>query len=254
MSQTVTHSVKDARHPALLAELRDGLARLQPEISSKYLSDPAVQELRDRVREVFAPHQEVERSLIAAVLPEFAAGNQSRRDDGRRVFFCLANALGRTTTVGCVRQLRESRAMMRARDRLVIGIDLHNGLSELERLLTDPDGRSVALHCGVLRMVNERFDADFDESLLEYRVVCRPELRRLETCFVARQAHTVTMGGVVAVSLKKRESILMSVRCTFTRSSLEALLNGVGLELHEWVVDDLERYAVCVAVPMRRET
>jgi uncharacterized SAM-dependent methyltransferase len=246
MSRTVTRSGRDAGHTALLAELRDGLARLQAEIPAKFLSDPALHELQARVGEVFAHHQAVERSLVATVLPEFS--------DSRRVLLCLANALGRTTTVGCVRQLRELRAAMRAQDRLVIGIDLCDGLSELERLLTNADGENAALHRGVLRMLNERFDADFDEALLEYRVVCRPELRRLETGFVARRAHEVTIGGAVAVSLKKRESIVMSVRSTFTRNSLEALLEGVGLELEAWAADDGERYAVCVTVPMRRET
>jgi uncharacterized SAM-dependent methyltransferase len=252
--ETVTHSGADARRTAQLAELRDGLARLQPEIPSKYFSDPAVQELRARVGEVFAHHQAAERSLMAAILPGFAADGESQTDNGRRVFFSLANTLGRTSTVGSVRLLRELRRRMRAKDRVVIGIDLRNGLSELERLLEDPDGVNATLHRGVLTMLNERFDADFDHDALEYRVVRRPELHRLETHFVARRAHTVSIAGVTGVSLKKRDSILMSVRCTFTRSSLEGLLNGVGLQLDQWSTDALERYAVAVAVPLRRET
>jgi uncharacterized SAM-dependent methyltransferase len=254
VSQTITHSAKDARHTALLAELRDSLARLQPEIPSKHLSDPAVQELRTRVGEVFAHHQATERSLMATILPTFAGGGVSQPSDGRRVFFCLANAIGRNTTVGSIRLLRELRAGMRAYDRLVIGVDLRDSLPVLERLLNDPAGMNAGLHRGVLTMLNGRFDADFDEGRFEYRVVHRPELHRLETHLVARQAHTVTIGADVAVSLKKRDSILMSVRCTFTRSSLEGLLNGVGLELDQWVEDDLGRYAVGVAVPMHRET
>ena len=251
---TVMHSAQDAPHAARLAELRDGLARLQPAIPSTYLSDPAVQHLRAGVGEVFAHHQSVERSLMGKVRPPFTVGDESQRTDGGQRFFCLANTLGGSTTVGSVRILRELRARMRAHDRLAFGVDLHNGLPELARLLDDPDGKNAALYRGVLTMLNERFDADFDESLLEYRVVHRPELNRLETHLVAGQAHPVTIGGAVAVSLKKRDSVLMSVRCTFTRSSLEALMNGVGLELDQWAADDLERYAVGIAVPMRRET
>jgi uncharacterized SAM-dependent methyltransferase len=252
--QTVTHSATDARHAALVAELRDGLARLQPEIPSKYLSDPNVQELRARVGEVFAQHHAVERSLLATIFPTFAVDGVEQSNDGRRVFFCLANALGRGGTIGSVRVLRELRAVMRAHDRLVIGVDLRKSLPELERLLDDPDRANAAHHHGVLRMLNERFDADFADDRLEYRVVHRPELNRLETHVVARQPHTVTVAGVAAVSLKKRDSILMSMRCAFTRGSVEALLNGVGLELHAWVADDLDRYAVAVTTPMRRET
>jgi uncharacterized SAM-dependent methyltransferase len=252
--KTVMHSAQEAPYAARLAELRDGLARLQPEIPSTYLSDPAVHDLRAGVGEVFAHHQAVERSLMGTVLPAFAFADESQWADGSRVFFRPANALGSSTTVGSVRMLRELRARMRTHDRLAFGVDLHNGLPELVRLIDDPDDRNAALHRGVLTMLNERFDADFDERLLEYRVVRRPELNRLETHFIARQAHPVTIGGAVVVSLKKRDSVLMSVRCTFTRSSLEALMNGVGLELDQWAADDLERYAVGIAVPMRRET
>jgi uncharacterized SAM-dependent methyltransferase len=142
---------------------------------------------------------------------------------------------------------------MRGDDSLVIGVDLRNSLPELERLLDDPDGINAAFHQGVLFMLNERFDADFDAGSLTYRVLPRPELQRLETRMVARRSLEVRIGGAVALSLRKAGSILMSVRCTFTRNSLEALLNGVGLELTRWVSDDLDQYAVGVCVPMRRE-
>ena len=252
--QTVAHSAFDTRHTALLAELRDGLARLQPEIPSTCLSDPAVQDLRARVGEVFAQRHSVERSLTAMILPTLAAGKESPSPHGARVFFCLANALGCATTVGSVRLLRGLRAGMHAYDRLVFGVDLHESLPELQRLLNDPEGVSAALHRGVLSMLNERFDADFDDGRLEYRVVHRRELHRLETVLVARESHTITIGGVPAVSLRKRDSLLMSVRCTFTRSSIEGLLTGVGLELDQWTADDPAWYAVGVAIPMRRET
>jgi uncharacterized SAM-dependent methyltransferase len=251
--QTVMRSAADAGYAALLAELRDGLARLQPEIPSKYLSDPAVQELRDSVGQLFAQRHSAERSLMATILPTFAEGEGSRSPEDARVFFCLSNTLGRTTTVGSVRQLRERRAGMRGYDRLVIGVDLHDSLPELERMLDDRAGTNAALHRGVLTTLNERFDADFDERRLCYRVVHRPELHRLETRVVAREPHTVTIDGVEAISLRKHDSILMSVLCTFTRGSVEALMNGVGLEITQWASDDVAQYAVAVGAPMRRE-
>ena len=250
---TVTHSASDAGRSALLAELRDGLARLQPEIPSKYLADPAVQALRARVGEVFAGRHAVERSLLATLLPTFAPTQDAQPNDGRRVFCCLANALGATTTVGAVRLLRDLRARMRTRDSLVIGVDLRESLLELQRLLQDQDGINAPFHRGVLTLLNERFDANFDESVFEYRVLPRKELYRLETHLVVRKAHEVSIAGTLVASLKKGDSVLTSVRCTFTRGSLEALLNGVGFELNQWAADDLAHFAVGVCVPMRRE-
>jgi uncharacterized SAM-dependent methyltransferase len=240
--QAITQSAPDARHFQLLAELRDGLARAQPEIPSKYLADPGVQMLRSPVGELFAAHDELERALLATI-----------GDDHRRVRLCLGNAIGAVPTVGAVRMLRTMRADMRAPDRLVIGVDLRGALTELEQLLDDRDGVCAAHHYGVLDMLNARYDADFDRQHLEYRVARRPGVNRVETRLKVRKAHDIRIDGVSAASFAKNDFISMSVRCTFTRSSLETLLNCVGLEVERWVADDAERYAIGVAVPLRRE-
>lgn len=250
--QAVSHSATDARHAALLAELRDGLARFQPEIPSRYLLDPAVQELRDRVGKVFAHRHAVEHGLMARLFPTLKVDGDSSTTNSR-VFFCLGGALGRTTVVGSVRLLRAQRAAMRGGDRLMIGVDLHEAIPELTRLFADLDGANAALHTGILSMLNERFGADFDVARLEYRVVAEADSKRVETHVVARRPHTISIAGIPAVVLKRRQSIRVSMRSTFSRPSLEALVNAVGLTLEQWLSDESAGYAVAIATPMRRE-
>lgn len=248
--QAVSHSATDARHVALLAELRDGLARSQPEIPPRYLLDPAVQELRDRVGKVFGHRHAAERGLMARLFPTLKEEGDSAATG--RVFFCMGGSLGRTTMVGSVRLLRAQRAAMRDGDRLMIGVDLHDAIPELTRLFADLDGVNAALHTGILAMLNERFGADFDVARLEYRVVAEADPKRVETHVVARRPQTISVAGMPAVVLKRRQSIRVSMRCTFSRSSLEALLRAVGLTLEQWLSDESAGYAVAIAGPMRR--
>ena len=164
-----------------------------------------------------------------------------------RVYLCLGNALGSTTTVGAVRMLRILRTTMTPGDNIVLGVDAWRDPDALESASATELDVAAARHLGALGLVNATAGATFDLSRFEYRPTYDADSNRLETHLVARRGCDVQLPGVCDVRFKKGESIRTSVSCTFERHRLAAMMAGVGLMLREWTTDERGRFAVALA-------
>jgi L-histidine N-alpha-methyltransferase len=161
-----------------------------------------------------------------------------------RIYLCLGNAIGSTTTVGAVRMLRVLRTTMSPGDALVLGVETRADSSDADLDLCDAER-----HMAAFGLVSSVTGADVDLARFEYRRSVDPEHNRHETHLVARRALQIEVPGVCDVRLKKGESIRTSVSCAFDRSRLVAMVNGVGLTLRDWQTDPSARFAVALAIP-----
>ena len=164
-----------------------------------------------------------------------------------RVYLCLGNVLGSTTTVGAVRMLRILRTTMTPGDSIVFGVDAWRDPDALASASPDELDAAANRHLGALGLVNAIVGATFDLSLFDYRPTYDADSNRLETHLVARRACEVRLPGICEVRLRKGESIRTSVSCTFERRRLAAMMAGVGLTLREWTTDSGARFAVVLA-------
>lgn len=165
-----------------------------------------------------------------------------------RVFLCLGNVLGATTTVGAVRLLRVVRTTMNPGDSLILGLEPRQATAG-DELSDDEFDAAASRHLGALRMVNTTVGVGFDTSRFDFRSVFDAENSRLETHLIARRAHDVELPGICTLRLRKGESIRTSVSCRFDRNRVAAMLTGVGLALREWMADADGRYVVALATP-----
>jgi uncharacterized SAM-dependent methyltransferase len=164
-----------------------------------------------------------------------------------RVYLCLGNVLGSTTTVGAVRMLRILRTTMNPGDSVIVGVDAWRDPDALSTASPAELDADAARHLGALEVVNATLGATFDVSRFDYRPAYDAENNRLETHLVARRGCEIRIPGVAEVRLKKGESIRTSVSCTFERHRLSAMMAGVGLTLREWTTDPASRFAVALA-------
>jgi L-histidine N-alpha-methyltransferase len=163
-----------------------------------------------------------------------------------RVYLCLGNVLGSTTTVGTVRLLRILRTTMGPTDSIVLGLAQRSR----DRAASDDELGSVsARHLGALGLLSSRLGATFDLTRFEFRPVYDAENSRLETHLVARRAFEVDVPGVCAIRLKRGESIRTSVSCRFEQNRVAAMMAGVGLTLRHWSTDTAGRFVVALAGP-----
>ena len=278
----------ELRRSARLAELRDGLARRQPELPARYLWAVGTATWREQVRTLPEPWLgEVECALLASMpthrartivhlLPKLSGGTRDSLapliEPGSveryvqldhplqlttalplpphlphpRLIACLGNALGSTSTIGAVRLLRAVRAAMRIGDRLVLGLDLRADGVELERAHNDEGGALAAYCLSVMSAVNDELGTDFDVTRFRFQARYVSQLRRVEMLLVATKSHNVMVDGCPH-AFRKGDSILVAVNLSFTRSMLEGMFTGVGLEIVEWRSDGDQRFAVVTA-------
>src|SRR5256885_1531571 len=106
---------------------------------------------------------------------------------------------------------------MRTTDRLLLGLDLRHERAALEDEAHDGDGVHAATHPGVLDVLNRELGADFDPRLFAYRATYVADVRRVDTCLVARRSVRVATGRHGTLVLRAGESIRTSVECKFDR-------------------------------------
>ena len=166
-----------------------------------------------------------------------------------RVYLCLGNVLGSTTTLGAVRLLRILRTTMRPGDSILLGLDVRRAERSSGQPMVDDVVPAGSRHLDALALVGTTTGADFDPDGFEYRPSYDAEQQRVETHLVARSAFSLDVPGVCDVRFRKGESIRTSVRCVFDRTRVSAMLGGVGLMLRYWTTDAASTYAVALAIP-----
>jgi L-histidine N-alpha-methyltransferase len=241
-----------------------GIVCVRPGMSSVYIS--RVESLRERGSVVSIAAAELDATLAREAL-ERIAGPDARQASVAlvcdcavelplpdtfprpRVYLCLGNVLGSTTTVGAVRILRVLRTTMTPADSIVLGLDVRHTGSANAGDDDDPETVTPARHLAALDRVNASTGATFDLDRFDYQSRFDRDNRRVETHLVARRALALEVPGVCNVRLRKGESIRTSVRCLFDRARVAAMVGGVGLALRQWTTDPDDTYVVALATP-----
>ena len=261
------HAFEDAEREMSLTILRGALADLRPRAvvcvqpSASRAPQTVVAALCERGSLTTVAATELDASLAAGALAELthATPVQTRvplicdctvalplpeQFPRPRVYLCLGNAIGSTTTVGAVRTLRILRTTMSPGDALIVGLEIRADAADSEADLRD-SGR----HMGAFGLVGSVTGAALDLARFEYRRSFDLANNRHETHLIARKAMQLEVPGVCDVRFRKGESIRTSVSCAFDRNRLVAMMGGVGLSLREWQTDPSARFAVALATP-----
>jgi L-histidine N-alpha-methyltransferase len=261
------HAFEDAEREIGLTIIRRASADLHPRAvvcvqpSASRVTPSLMEALRKRGSIAAVAVTELDATLASAMTTELAGSTLgqtgvpivtdctvdlplSDRFPRPRVYLCLGNAIGSTTTVGAVRMLRVLRTTMSPGDALVLGLETRVDASDSE-----VDVRCAERHMAALRLVSSVTGANMDLARFEFRRALDPANNRHETHLVARRAFQLEVPGVCDIRLRKGESIRTSVSCAFDRNRVVAMMNGVGLTLREWQTDPSARFAVALAIP-----
>ena len=140
--------------------------------------------------------------------------------------------------------------LMRAEDRLLIGLDLVKDPAVLEAAYNDAAGVTAEFNRNVLRVLNRELGADFDLSRWEHVAFWDPGPAWIEMRLrsLGDQDVHVPGAGVVA-AFADGEEMQTEISGKFTEESAAAMLRAGGLEVVEWHTDARARFAVAVAAP-----
>ena len=262
-----SHEFESAEREMSLAIIQQALADLRPRAvvcvqpSASRVTRSLVEALRERGSVTTIAATELDGGLATGVLAELSdatAGHASiplicdcsvelslpEQFPRPRVYLCLGNAIGSTTTVGAVRMLRVLRTSMSPGDALIVGVAIRADAAGSEVDLHDAER-----HMGAFNLVSSVTGAEVDLARFEFRRSFDSANNRHETLLVARKALQLEVPGVCDVRFRKGESIRTSVSCAFDRNRVVAMMGGVGLTLREWQTDPSARFAVALATP-----
>jgi L-histidine N-alpha-methyltransferase len=129
-------------------------------------------------------------------------------------------------------------ASMGTSDSFLVGVDLVKDRARLERAYNDDAGVTADFNKNALRVVNQRFGADFDEGAFEHRAFYDDERQWIEMRLRATRA---SVASIPEIEWRRRfavgDEIRTEISCKFTRMSLELALAEAGLLVRAWHAD-----------------
>ena len=146
----------------------------------------------------------------------------------------LGSTIGNFNTLEAVGLLRRVRAAMRPGDRFILGVDLRKDAAILEAAYNDDQGVTAEFNLNILRVINQRFGAEFDVRRFRHRAFYNGREHRVEMHLVSERPQSVRVPGVGLVGIREGETIRTEISCKYDRQSVVEMFDAGGLDLVEW--------------------
>lgn len=143
------------------------------------------------------------------------------------------------------------RRQMAPGDALLLGVDLIKRPRRLEAAYNDAAGVTAAFNLNVLRVLDDRFGADFDPADFSHRAFWDPENTWIEMRLLARRdvvAHVRATGQTLRFA--RGEGLRTEISRKFTRVSLARLALGCGWAVSRWYADPRRLFALALLRPV----
>jgi L-histidine N-alpha-methyltransferase len=194
------------------------------------IAESFLQQSVDRLQEAY-PEARV-RGLVGDFVSDLAALGPG----GQRLLLFLAGTIGNLHPDDLPRFFRSAAGILEPGDGFLVGVDLVKDPSRLHAAYNDAAGVTAEFNRNILRVLNDRLDADFDVDAFEHRAFYDAERQWIEMRLRALRPVRAHVAGA-SIALRAGEEIRTELSCKYTRSSLEARLAGSGLVLEHWVTD-----------------
>ena len=172
--------------------------------------------------------------------------------DGWRLVAFLGGTIGNLYAPERVGLLRRLAALMRERDRLLLGADLVKDESRLLAAYDDAQGVTRAFTANVLRVIDRELGADFDQDGFEPFARWDGDAQRIELGLRARWDQRVRIAALegLEVVFAAGEELRTEVSTKFTRGGLERELAEAGFEIERFRCDKQGLFSVTLARPV----
>lgn len=185
---------------------------------------------------------------IHVVVGDFVRHLARLPDAGRALVAFLGGTIGNFPKPRAAGFLAEIRRLLAPDGRLLLGTDLVKDPDVLHAAYNDSRGVTAEFNLNMLRVLNDRLDADFDLDAFEHLAFYDDALERIEMHVRSLRRQRVRLRGIdLEVDLDEGETIRTEVSCKYTRRSVERVLGKAGLELESWHTDG--PFALTVSKP-----
>lgn len=135
-------------------------------------------------------------------------------------------------------------------DGFVLGVDLVKDKARLEAAYNDAQGLTAEFNRNILRVVNDRFDADFNPADFEHVAFYDEARGWIEMRLRARRAVKARVRAAgLTLALRRGGEIRTEISCKYTLPALVASARGTGLGVEGWFTDREQLFGLAL---MRR--
>lgn len=189
------------------------------------------------------------RLVVHGLVADFMTDLGKLPDGGPRLVAFLGSTIGNLDPDGeAVDFLRHVGRAMSREDFFLLGTDLIKDLATLEAAYNDSQGVTAEFNLNILRVINRRFDADFDPAAFEHLAFYDLDHHWIEMRLIARRAQKIRVAALgLDLELAEGEPIRTEISVKFDRPRVERLLDSGGFRLLRWFVDPENKLALSLA-------
>jgi L-histidine Nalpha-methyltransferase len=190
---------------------------------------------------------------IRAIAGEYEQGLLRLRagsDDEPRLYAWLGSNIGNFDRAEASDFLRHVRDAMRARDRLLVGIDLRKDRRTLERAYDDGSGVTARFNRNLLSRINRELGARFDLEDFRHEAIWRSREGRVELSLVSRRDQEIAIPALdMVVKLRKGERIHTEDSFKYSPREIAEVAEAAGLRVAARWCDDASRFSLNLLAP-----
>lgn len=170
---------------------------------------------------------------IRAQCGDFTAGIQylPRPPEGEScLYLFLGGTIGNFDRQQSRAFLDEVAEHMRPGDALLLGADRVKDRKVLHEAYNDSRGLTAAFNLNLLKVLNDKLEADFDPALFQHLAAYNEHCQQIEMHLVASREQSVSFGQLgLELEMDKDEAILTEISRKFRPEELRAMIEEVGL-------------------------
>jgi L-histidine N-alpha-methyltransferase len=167
---------------------------------------------------------------------------------GRQLIVFLGSTIGNFEASEAQRFLSDVRRLMRPGDHFLIGVDLVKEPAQLIAAYDDSRGITADFNRNLLTRINRELEGDFDVEAFSHAILWNGPEHRIEMYLRSNVAQTVTVRGADLVASFNKDEMLRTEVCTkYTRSTIETMLQAVGVDAVDWYTDPENRFGLLLA-------
>lgn len=192
--------------------------------------------IREAATELTAEYPEL---MVHGVVGDFLYHLAHLPAGDRKLVIFLGSTIGNLRPAEADRFLASLSAALAPGDSFLLGLDLIKDPVRIERAYNDSAGLTAEFNRNILRVINERFAADFKPERFRHRAFYDPLSHAIEMRLVSEQRQKVIIGALeLEIELAAGEEILTETSTKFEHHETGELLARHRLEPHRWFEDE----------------
>lgn len=209
------------------------------DVSAGILKDSAHQLLKDypslKIYGMVGTYQQALHALMPSTLPS-------------RLIAFIGSTLGNLPPDACDQFLAQISDAMEPGDYFLLGIDLQKPLAVLEAAYNDSQGVTAAFNLNMLRHLNRKFDANFDENQFEHLAFYNPADNQIEMHLRSLKDQDVQFNALdFSVSFTQGETIHSEVSRKFDLQQMQQQLRSHHLDTVKVWTDPKQWFGVILS-------